>query len=90
MVASSRWPVKRRPVGDGHIAVAVPLQRLRVAGIGDDGVGRGESADEMIIPTGAVEVQARTAIPALTGETIGRLQGGLCPGSVARAPRRRK
>jgi len=31
-------------VGDGHIAAAVPVQRLRIAGIGLDGVRLEETA----------------------------------------------
>jgi len=83
MVASSRWLVKRRLVGgDGHIAAAVPVQALRVAGIGDDGVGRKEAADDRIIPPCVVEQQARTRILALPGQA--------CPERSRRIVRRRR
>jgi len=58
MVASSRWPVKRWPVGGGHIAAAVPVQAAGVAGAGDDGVGLEPSVNIRIISPCPVVVQA--------------------------------
>ena len=61
--------------------VAIPVQRLRITRIGHDGVGGQETANVRIIPSCAIEVKCRAAVPTLAGETIG---GELAARVVAR------
>ena len=70
-------PVDRRPVPD----IAVPVQRLRIARIGDDGVGLRESAQLRVVISRAVVVQPDCSIFPLACKAPG---GDGCAAGVAR------